>query len=46
MAGRVLAGVAASPGMAFGKVRRIDQDGEEDRSIIDVAARPEAAAAG
>jgi phosphoenolpyruvate-protein phosphotransferase len=44
MAERVLAGVAASPGMAFGKVRRIDQDGEEDRSLIDVAARPEAAA--
>jgi phosphoenolpyruvate-protein kinase (PTS system EI component) len=44
MAERVLVGVAASPGTAYGKVRRIDQDGAEDRSVLDESDRPEAAA--
>jgi phosphoenolpyruvate-protein phosphotransferase len=44
MAERVLVGVPASPGTAFGKVRRIDQDSEEDGSTLDESARPGAAA--
>jgi multiphosphoryl transfer protein len=44
MAERVLVGVPASPGTAYGKVRRIDQDGEDDGSVLEEAARPEAAA--
>jgi phosphoenolpyruvate-protein phosphotransferase len=44
MAERVLAGVAAAPGMAFGKVRRIDVDAEEDRTVLDESERPAAAA--
>jgi len=44
MAERVLVGVPASPGTAFGKVRRIDQDSEEDRSVLDESARHDAAA--
>jgi phosphoenolpyruvate-protein kinase (PTS system EI component) len=44
MSERVLVGVPASPGTAFGKVRRLDQEGAEDRSILDEPVRPEAAA--
>jgi phosphoenolpyruvate-protein kinase (PTS system EI component) len=44
MAERVLVGVPASPGTAYGKVRRIDQDSEEDRSVLDESARHDAAA--
>ena len=44
MAERVLVGVPASPGTAYGKVRRIDQDGEEDGSLLDDSDRPDAAA--
>jgi phosphoenolpyruvate-protein kinase (PTS system EI component) len=43
MAERVLVGVPASPGTAYGKVRRIDQDGAEDRSVLDESDRPDAA---
>jgi phosphoenolpyruvate-protein phosphotransferase len=44
MAERVLVGVPASPGTAFGKVRRIDQGSAEDRDVLGEPARPEAAA--
>ncbi len=44
MAERVLVGVPASPGTAFGMVRRIDPDSAEDRSVLDVEARPGAVA--
>ena len=44
MAERVLVGVPASPGTAYGKVRRIDQDSEEDGSLLDDSDRPDAAA--
>ena len=44
MTERVLAGVPASPGMAFGGVRRLDAAGEIDGIILDDASRPAAAA--
>jgi phosphoenolpyruvate-protein phosphotransferase len=44
MAERVLVGVPASPGTAYGKVRRIDQDSAEDRSVLDESDRPDAVA--
>jgi phosphoenolpyruvate-protein phosphotransferase len=44
MTERVLAGVPASPGTAFGRVRRLDADGEIDGVILDDSARPAAAA--
>lgn len=43
MAERVLVGVPASPGTAYGKVRRIDQESEEDGSLLDEPDRPDAA---
>ncbi len=44
MTERVLAGVPASPGTAFGVVRRLDAPGEVDGTVLDDAARPAAAA--
>jgi phosphoenolpyruvate-protein phosphotransferase len=44
MTERVLAGVPASPGTAFGGVRRLDAAGEIDDSILNESARPAAAA--
>src|ERR1700676_1147704 len=44
MTERVLAGVPASPGTAFGRVRRLDADGEIDGILLDDSARPAAAA--
>ena len=44
MTERVLAGVPASPGTAFGEVRRLDAADEIDDTILDKAARPAAAA--
>src|SRR5580704_7720211 len=43
MTERVLAGVPASPGIAFGAVRRLDAAAEIDRRVLDVGARPAAA---
>ncbi|HVC40684.1 MAG TPA: putative PEP-binding protein [Candidatus Saccharimonadales bacterium] len=43
MTERVLAGVPASPGTAFGLVRRLDDDGETDAGVLDDGARPAAA---
>jgi phosphoenolpyruvate-protein phosphotransferase len=43
MTERVLAGVPASPGIAFGAVRRLDAAGEIDSSVLDDSARPAAA---
>jgi phosphoenolpyruvate-protein phosphotransferase len=43
MTERVLAGVPASPGIAFGAVRRLDAAGEIDSSVLDESARPAAA---
>ncbi len=40
----MLAGVPASPGAAFGEVRRLDDVGEVDRTVLDDDARPAAAA--
>jgi phosphoenolpyruvate-protein phosphotransferase len=44
MSERVLAGVPASPGTAFGAVRRVDVVGEIDDTILNESARPAAAA--
>jgi len=44
MTERVLAGVPASPGTAFGRVRRLDAAGEIDGIVLDDGARPVAAA--
>jgi phosphoenolpyruvate-protein phosphotransferase len=44
MSERVLAGVPASPGTAFGAVRRVDVVGEIDDTILNEVARPAAAA--
>jgi phosphoenolpyruvate-protein kinase (PTS system EI component) len=44
MSERVLVGVPASPGTAFGKIRRLDQDGAEDHGVLEGPARPVAAA--
>ncbi len=44
MSERVLAGVPASPGTAFGPVRRLDVVGEIDDTILNESARPAAAA--
>ncbi len=44
MTERVLAGVPASPGTAFGGVRRLDAGGEIDGTVLDEALRPAAAA--
>ena len=44
MTERVLAGVPASPGTAFGVVRRLDAAGEIDGTVLDDASRPAAAA--
>ena len=44
MTERVLAGVPASPGTAFGRVRRPDAGGAIDGIVLDHAARPAAAA--
>jgi phosphoenolpyruvate-protein phosphotransferase len=44
MSERVLAGVPASPGAAFGAVRRLDVVGEIDDTILNESARPAAAA--
>jgi phosphoenolpyruvate-protein phosphotransferase len=44
MSERVLAGVPASPGTAFGAVRRLDAAGQIDGIVLDAAARPAAAA--
>jgi phosphoenolpyruvate-protein phosphotransferase len=41
---RVLAGVPASPGAAFGEVRRLDVAGDIDSTVLDGDARPAAAA--
>ena len=43
MTERVLAGVPASPGTAFGAVRHLDAGGEIDATVLDEAARPAAA---
>jgi phosphoenolpyruvate-protein phosphotransferase len=43
MTERVLAGVPASPGTAFGEVRHLDAGDEIDATILDEAARPAAA---
>ncbi len=43
MTERVLAGVPASPGTAFGEVRHLDAGDEIDASVLDEAARPAAA---
>jgi phosphoenolpyruvate-protein phosphotransferase len=43
MTERVLAGVPASPGTAFGEVRHLDAGDEIDASVLDDAARPAAA---
>jgi phosphoenolpyruvate-protein phosphotransferase len=43
MTERVLAGVPASPGTAFGAVRQLDAGGEIDAIVLDEAARPAAA---
>ncbi|MFI5285370.1 MAG: phosphoenolpyruvate--protein phosphotransferase [Candidatus Dormibacteria bacterium] len=43
MTERVLAGVPASPGIAFGAVRRLDAAGEIDGRVLDDASRPAAA---
>ena len=43
MTERVLAGVPASPGIAFGGVRLLDAAGEVDRTVLDESDRPEAA---
>jgi phosphoenolpyruvate-protein phosphotransferase len=43
MTERVLAGVPASPGTAFGGVRRLDVADDVDRRLLDAAARPAAA---
>ncbi len=43
MTERVLAGVPASPGTAFGEVRRLEAAGEVEGTVLDVAARPAAA---
>src|SRR5579864_7847807 len=44
MTERVLAGVPASPGTAFGRVRRVDAEGGIDGIILDDGERPGAAA--
>jgi phosphoenolpyruvate-protein phosphotransferase len=44
MTERVLAGVPASPGTAFGRVRRLDAGGAIDGIVLDDGARPAAAA--
>lgn len=44
MTERVLAGVPASPGTAYGGVRRLDAAGEIDGTVLDDGARPAAAA--
>jgi phosphoenolpyruvate-protein phosphotransferase len=44
MTERVLAGVLASPGTAFGRVRRLDAGGAIDEIVLDDGARPAAAA--
>ena len=44
MTERVLAGVAASPGTAFGRVRRLEAGGAIDGIVLDDGARPAAAA--
>ena len=44
MTERLLAGVPASPGTAFGLVRRLDAAGEIDDAILSESARPAAAA--
>src|SRR6202140_3374130 len=44
MTERVLAGVAASPGTAFGRVRRLEAGGAIDGIVLDEGARPAAAA--
>ncbi|MFZ0180410.1 MAG: aldolase/citrate lyase family protein [Candidatus Dormiibacterota bacterium] len=44
MTERVLAGVPASPGTAFGRVRRLDAGDGIDGIVLDVGARPAAAA--
>jgi phosphoenolpyruvate-protein phosphotransferase len=44
MTERVLAGVPASPGTAFGGVRRLDAAGEIDGTVLDDSLRPAAAA--
>jgi phosphoenolpyruvate-protein phosphotransferase len=44
MTERVLAGVPASPGTAFGRVRRLDAGGGIDGIVLDDGARPAAAA--
>ena len=43
MTERVLAGVPASRGIAFGGVRLLDATGEVDRTVLDESDRPEAA---
>ena len=43
MTERVLAGVPASPGIAFGAVRCLDASGEVDGTVLDEGARPAAA---
>jgi phosphoenolpyruvate-protein phosphotransferase len=42
MTERVLAGVPASPGIAFGGVRLLDAAAEVDRTVLDESDRPEA----
>src|ERR1039457_1586083 len=44
MTERVLAGVPASPGTAFGGVRRLDSSGESDEIVLEESARPVEAA--